>query len=272
MDDIPNTWEERLLLYVTHLVNHKYQSGTIKSYISAIKSVLANDDYELKNQKLLLSALTETCRLKNDRVKNRFPINKPLLELVLFQVRRILSRGQTEQVYLILLYRAIFVLAYYGLMRIGELVMGRHTVKAKDVHTSYEKSKILVILFTSKTHGRGHIPQKIKVWADAMNKNKKLYDFPPFKILNEYMQMRGGYLHDDEPLFIFQDRSPVTPTHVRRMLRKALNNLGLNPKLYNTHSFRSGRASDLTKFGYTLDQVKQVGRWRSNAVYHYIRK
>ena len=91
LDSIPSSWEERLSLYVGNMVNLKFQSSTIRTYISAIKSVLADDGYELRQPKLLFASLTRACKLVNDRVRNRFPISKPLLEMILFQVQRILT-------------------------------------------------------------------------------------------------------------------------------------------------------------------------------------
>ena len=84
--------------------------------------------------------------------------------------------------------------------------------------------------------------------------------------------MRGKeYYSDDEPFYIFRDRSHVKPEQVRNVLRKMLSELNLNPKLYDTHSFRIGRATDLKKFNVQFEQIKSLGRWRSNAIYSYLR-
>ena len=85
------------------------------------------------------------------------------------------------------------------------------------------------------------------------------------------MQIRGDYSSLTEPLFIFRDGSPVRPQHARSVLKMALKNLQLDPSLYNTHSFRIGRATDLFKKGFSLEQIKQYGRWKSNAIYKYLR-
>ena len=67
------------------------------------------------------------------------------------------------------------------------------------------------------------------------------------------------------------DRSPVTPQHLRSLLRKVLERMNLDGNLYDVHSFRIGRTCDLEKFGYTIDQIKAMGRWKSNAVYRYLK-
>ena len=54
-------------------------------------------------------------------------------------------------------------MAYYGLMRIGELATGGHPVLAKDVHVNKQQLKLKLYLHTSKTHSKGTRPQEIKI-------------------------------------------------------------------------------------------------------------
>ena len=71
--------------------------------------------------------------------------------------------------------------------------------------------------------------------------------------------------------FIFRDGMWLKSSHLRMVLCKTLTNLNLNPKLYSVHSLRIGRTMDLFQYGYTVDQIKKIGRWKSNAVFRYIR-
>ena len=43
LDRKPDSWEERLVLFIRYLIQDKKKSSTVKSYISAIKSVLKED-------------------------------------------------------------------------------------------------------------------------------------------------------------------------------------------------------------------------------------
>ena len=81
------------------------------------------------------------------------------------------------------------------------------------------------------------------------------------------MKIRGSYETDEENFFIFSDRSAVQSHHIRTTLRTLLDNLNLDSSLYDVHSFRGGRTSNLEKFGYNLETIKSMGRWKSNAVY-----
>ena len=79
-----------------------------------------------------------------------------------------------------------------------------------------------------------------------------------------------GYMNENEPLFIFRDGSPVKCLQVRKMLREAISKLRLPEMSFDVHSLRIGRSSDLIKYGYSIEEVKRMGRWRSNAVFKYI--
>ena len=63
---------------------------------------------------------------------------------------------------------------YYGLMRVGEVSQGDHPVKARDIHAATNKDKILVILRSSKTHGKSTYPQKIKITGNTKLNKKSL--------------------------------------------------------------------------------------------------
>ena len=86
-----------------------------------------------------------------------------------------------------------------------------------------------------------------------------------------YMKMRGNYTNINKQLFVFKDGTPVRPANVRAMLKKLLKRCNMNSALFSTHSMRSGRASELIRLGYPIEVVKRLGRWKSNAVYKYIK-
>ena len=273
LDKMPKTWEDRVALYCTHLVKTvKVQSSTLKSYVSAIKDVLITDGYDWKFDKVLFSTITASCKSKNDRILNRFPIQVNFLEVFLCELER--KFRELNQIYLEILYKNLFLLAYYGMFRIGELTTGSHPIKAKDIHSADNKDKIMILLYSSKTHGKESRPQSVKIERNASYKaklkDKKKY-FCPFQSSREYLAIRGNYINESDPYFIFSDNSPVKPSHARAVFKSILIRLNLNPKNYGTHSFRIGRATDLLKRGCPIEKIKQLGRWRSNAVYKYLR-
>ena len=270
LDVKPNSWEDRVTLFIGYKIENGIKSNTAKSYVSAIKKMLVDDGYPWDDQKVLLGSLTKACKIINDKVHIRLPIQCSLLEMILFEVHRIFDiKGQ---VYLQIMYKALFALSHYGMIRVGEVTYSDHVVKAKDVHSAQNKDKLLLMLYSSKTHSKGMKPQRIKITSNLIEKSGfyARRNFCPFKLVNDYMKVRGGFDYPQEQFFIFRDGSPVTPYNVRLILKECLENLGLNSLLYGFHSLRVGRTTDLIKYNYSIEEVKIMGRWCSNTVYRYI--
>ena len=175
LDYCPDNWADRLTLFVGHLINEKRQSVTVKSYISAIKSILKDDDIEINQNQFLLSSLTKACKLQNDQIRTRLPIQKGMLSLIIEQIINYFSEIQ-NQPYLSLLYATLFSTIYFGLLRISEVTseLGSHPVLAKDVHVGMNKNKFLLVLRTSKTHWKNMKPQIIKISAKKLAKKKSM--------------------------------------------------------------------------------------------------
>ena len=249
------------------------KSTTVKSYISAIRSVLQEDGVTLCENKFLLSSLTRACRFINDKVRTRLPIHKDMLIVLIRQVEEDFQNA--NQLYLATLFKAIFSTAYYGLFRIGELATGSHPILARDAHIGVNKNKLLFLLRTSKTHWSDQKPQTVKIDSSKayIKKSEPNTPYCPFQILRDYVMVRRTYRQNTEPFFIFGDRTPVPSPLVRQVLKETLDSAGFNNKLYNFQSFRIGRASDLVlKYNVDVQTVKKLGRWRSNIVYEYLRE
>ena len=83
----------------------------------------------------------------------------------------------------------------------------------------------------------------------------------------QYANIRGKYKYVDEPFFIFKDGSPVRLAHFRTVLRRAIKDIGLQPRHHPVHGLRSGRTTDLFKGGVEVATIEKIGRWRSDTVY-----
>ena len=121
--------------------------------------MLRDDGYHITEDQFLITSLTKACRIKNDNMKIRFPIQKGVLQLLLDQI----NTKFAKQPYLEVLYSAIFSTAYYGLFRVGEICDGTHTILAKNVHIAQNKNKMLIYLESSKMHSKANQPQIVKI-------------------------------------------------------------------------------------------------------------
>ena len=259
-----------MVLFAGYLANEGKKSTTIKSYMSAIKAVLKDDGVDINEDRFMLAAITKCCSFHNDCITTRLPIQRGVLEILVNQ----LSSTYEKQPYLEALYKALFVTAYFELFRVGELTKGNHPVCAKDVHVGYNKKKLMFVLHTSKTHWHNNSPQIIKISSTSLRKSRTddQEKCCPFLLLQRYLDFRKPAYHTlKEQFFIFRDRNPVTSQNFRSVLKTTLEQSGFNYQLYNCSSFRSGRAVDLVRKNVSVESVRKLGRWRSSAIYRYLK-
>ena len=181
-----------------------------------------------------------------------------------------------QQPYLKSLYQTLLSTTYFGLFRNGEVTKGPHVIKAADVFVATNKRKMKFILHTSKTHNRGNKPQTVKIstTADKPNKSRQMEasKFCPYALLREYSKRQPAYYTDNDQFFVYSDGSPVTPEDFRALLKDMLIEAGYdNHDLFCIHSLRSGRCLDLLKLGLSVETIKKIGRWKSNAVFTYLK-
>ena len=182
------------------------------------------------------------------------------------------DKANNQQPYLNTLYKAMFAAGYFGMLCIGEMAHRPHAILADNVHIGLNKHKILFVMESSKTHGQGDKPQMIKISSKliASPKDTNKY-FCLFQLVRNYINIRPAALSDSEQFFVFCDNSPVKPNNVRMVVNTTLSLLKLDYRLYCVHGLRSGRASDLLSYGVSVETIKKLGRWKSNAVFTYLR-
>ena len=72
------------------------------------------------------------------------------------------------------------------------------------------------------------------------------------------------------PLFIHLSHRGVNRFQFCSILKLAMRFAGYNPVQYNTHSFIIRAATTVVMLGKTDDQIKQMGKWKSNTFQKYI--
>ena len=116
-----------------------------------------------------------------------------------------------------------------------------------DIHIGSNKRKFLLILHTSKTHWKNNKPQMIKITASKLkghgtDNNARIHiqnkiELPcPYTLLKQYAILRGGYVNDEEPFFVFSNRTPLSARHVSVCLRTIIKEAGFNTSVYSSHS------------------------------------
>ncbi|XP_075128011.1 uncharacterized protein LOC142201079 [Leptodactylus fuscus] len=161
----------------------------------------------------------------------------------------------------ITLFRAAFSLAFFGALRIGELV-------------SSSKNKPGGLLFEDVDIYGDRVEFRIRrCKTDQVGKGKVLYGVPgcrmcPVLCLGEYVAGRGGGLG---PLLVHADGSYLSRFQFVRVFRFCLRSIGLQESDYSGHSFRIGAATEAARRGLGDDVVKRIGRWESRRFQLYVR-
>lgn len=265
-DDLPTSWEEKLVLFAAFNVEIGNAPATISSYMSGIRYMLRHDGIQVSNMSCKLASIIRACKVANDVVSVRRPIRKKLLKLVITAVeKRFLEKGQ---VFLSKLYKAMLVAGYYGYLRIGEMTKSKHNIAGRDMCIALNKNKAILLIRSSKTQKGGTIPTKVEIMPDVEDLGSR---YSPVQILQEYCDIKNKRGVQGSKFFTLIDGSEVSSSMFRGVLRRALQDNNLEQHLYNSHSLRSGRATDRFKWGIHVEKIKREGRWASNAVYKYFK-
>ena len=243
-----------IALYVVHLRhNRNLASASIRSHLSAISFnfKLAGSWDPTKSYKINLILKGYT---KEDGVATRKPITKSLLDLLL----KDLSHCNCTY-YEKCMFSVIYYLMYYAALRVSEVCMSKtskHMLRYNCVELVLEKRIIRLKLLSCKHSSKPSPLIEVKC-------TKKI-----IRLYNLYLSLRPN---KNGPFFINENGLSITRPQLVKVLKSQLTHLNYDATLYNTHSFRIGRASDMATEGYSENQIAMVGRWNSDAYKRYIK-
>ena len=100
-----------------------------------------------------------------------------------------------------------------------------------------------------------------------ISKNIEKKNVYPFQNIALFLKMHPKI---KGPLFIHLSHRGVNRFQLCSILKFAIRFAGYNPVQYNTHSCKIGAATTVVMLGKTDDQIKQMGKWKSNTFQKYI--
>lgn len=265
--NLPKDWEQKMVMYAAHLGNEGNTAPTVSSYMSAIRYKLRKDGVEIPDKNFEIASIIRTCKIKNNRVFYRCGINKVMMkDLVACLDRLYKQEGQT---YLYYLYRAMLWTAYYGMFRISEITDSNHVLKTQDVKESINKRKFLCVLRSSKTHKKSDFPHTVHI-PQVVDVEESNQANDPYEALRDYKRIR--HQNGSSNFFVFREGTPVKAHHFRTLLFKLLRMGNYDTEIFDCHSARVGRASDLLNSGVPFFLVKRWGNWKSdNSILKYFK-
>lgn len=160
------------------------------------------------------------------------------------------------------LYRAAFLLAFGGFLRVSEYTAASSVSEGdrclKLTSLELTPTTATIMLSRTKTSIR---PVLVTVQASSG-------PLCPVAALNSYLALRGN---QDGPLFRFADGRFLSAKTVNSVLKLAALRAGLDPATVSSHCFRIGAATSAAAAGVPSPVVQAFGRWSSGAFHGYIR-
>ena len=247
-----------MALFIAYLSERGYKYNSIRTYCSAVSFFHKIQVQSDPSGSYLVVKTLEGVRKMQPASEVRLPIT---LELLCRLVGTLPRLGLSH--YDSLLFKAMFTTAFFGLLRVGEIAYTSstqsHTLQFENVLTSGPPVRYTLILKSFKFSQGGEA--RIRLQRNSTGAC-------PVQHLGNYLAVRSL---QPGPLFCLPDNTPVTRTRFTGVLSKVIKSLGLDTQIYKSHSFRIGGATYAAQLGFSDAEIRQLGRWRSNAFKKYIR-
>ena len=162
---------------------------------------------------------------------------------------------------------AMCSLAFFAFLRIGEITINSsdHSnlimlPQLEQLVSSHGQVTALQLTISEYKHSATGRPFVIYIHKEQ--------SCCPVKTILDFISARGT-VHG--PLFCWPDWAPIKRHFFVEQLSRPLRFCNLDPAFYKSHSFRIGAATWAAAKGFTDTQIRQLGRWKSNAFVNYIR-
>ncbi|KAF5379032.1 hypothetical protein D9615_006011 [Tricholomella constricta] len=260
--------DKSIVEWACYLGDRGLQPKTIKSYLSAVRSLHVNEGLPFA------ACESETVRRVIRGIK-RFCGERercPKLPITLSLLQKLASiPGDLSESFNVSFDAAIKT-AWSGFLRCGELTLDHGEKFSTSNHLSWGCVSFLPS-FADPTHVRLDLPASK---TDPFRKGVSILiaKAPPgsttcaVTALHHLFSTNPQLL--DAPLFSNPDGSPLTRATFISTLKLRLTSLGIDASQYSGHSFRRGAASAAAAVGYADHEIQLLGRWRSDAYKLYI--
>ena len=209
--------------------------STIRGYLTSIAGVHKAAGFPDPTAHYLTRRLIKGLVLAHGSVDDRDPLSEQDLTSLLHALRHV---GRSS--YNLSLFRAMFVLMFFGFLRISEVTKHRHNLQYNQCTVT---SACVKLTFHSYKHS--HVkPYRLEVPAMISRSC-------PRKLLTRYLQLRGSA---PGPLFHYADKKPVSRGYFAKVLKSAVTHAHL-PGRITPHSFRIGAAVQLLR-GIPLNRLQ----------------
>lgn len=264
LEPLPAT-VQTLGVYLEFLAVKFRDPGAIQNYLGGIKVLHIWNGYDTQqfehlSLQLMLRGLA---RIKRHIPRQALPVTPDIL----------------KQMFLCVDVHNPVDMTFWTLFLFGFFLMCRKSNLVPDKAATFDASKQLVR--RDIVSAEGGLLVTIK-WSKTLQFGGRVHTVPVLEVPGSVLCPVWAYTRmrklvpgsGEEPLFKFNrpsgGHSPVIYSQLQRVLRLWLARAGHNPALFSSHSLRRGGASFASEAGVSLELVKLIGDWKSDAVLKYI--
>ena len=257
--------EMHIFSYIEYLITQGVSAHMLANHISACKAKFTM--YGLRFQ--LWEHPNVRYLLKSVKINRSIVVvKKHIIDLAM--LNDIIS--QCDTLYLGVVFKAVFLLAFFGFLRLSNI--------APHSLTSFDSSRHLCagdLIFTRK------FLKVILKWSKTIQSRDRVHlitlprvrgsKLCPFSACRQAMALYSPDSND--PLFQYKINSAwvvLTDTRIRKCLSKINAKLGLPKNYFTFHVFRRSGATLAYKSQVSVQRIKDHGSWASECVWTYIHK
>ena len=249
---------ECLELFIAQCFKEGYRDCTIRAALSAISyhHTINRQVAPIKSARInrLLRGIKKAGPVKDKLL----PIRYGLLKQMVGFSHKIHSNYERALV------RVALLLMYHGCLRVGEIAnshSAKHTLNIDGLKVISKKGTPCFLKLTLNSHKHSLEPISCRI---ASVKG----DLCPVQAALHYTRLRGS---SPGPFLRMKSGKDVSRAYLANKLKFLIKQTGRDTALYNTHSIRCGRATDMAIAGIPELVIKRTGRWKSNAYLRYVR-
>ena len=263
------TSETTLLLFSAYLAQQPLAYTTIKVYLSTVRHLHTTLGFHSVYAEQVTPRLQLVLKgIKKKQLHSESPRERlPITTAIMTRIHNIFARTPND--YHSIMMWAACNLAFFGFLRCGEFTIPCEGDFDPEVHLTINDIAIDDHIMPSTVRVR--IKQsKTDPFREGISLflGKTDHTIYPIKGILPYLAIRGKKLG---PLFLTKDNKPLTRQKFHSTLAVVLQQVGLDNKKYNTHSFRIGAATSARQAGIPDAPIQMLGRWQSSAYKQYIK-
>ncbi|XP_062608427.1 uncharacterized protein LOC134270246 isoform X2 [Saccostrea cucullata] len=241
---------DHIINFIAYMSENGCSFSTVKSYLAGISFSINVHGWFNPIDSFLVRKLLAGYKKSKVVADTRRPITLQLLQSILLILPNVTYSSYEAE-----LFKSAFVLAFFALLRVSEVVA------LEENCIQMLESEIFVHIKSSKTDQLG-LGMSVRI-------NKDQDSAILFSTLQGFQKMRQKT--QGSQFLVHFNSKPITQYQFSAMLNKCLNFLNIQTASFKSHSFRIGGATQLYIRGLSETQIKERGRWNSSAYKSYIR-